>query len=665
MYATAIVLSALVAAPVALGAALRPRLDNGVAKTPPMGWNTYNHYSCTPNETIVKSNAKALVDLGLAALGYRYVTTDCGWTIANRTAEGSLTWNETLFPSGFPALGQYLHDLGLLFGVYEDAGIRSCQTDMEQAGSLYHEAQDAALFTSWKIDALKYDNCFSDAATGYPNVNYEPSTSPSPRYANMTKALAAQGRSVLFQICEWGVDFPALWAPALGHTWRIGNDIIPAWRAIFRTLNQAVPQTSFAGPGQWPDLDMLEVGNNILTTAEEQTHFSLWAILKSPLVIGGALKDEVTSISDASLAILSNKDVVSYNQDSLGVSATLNRRWSEEGYEVWSGPLSGGRTVAALINWADESRELTLDLPDVGIQAAGTLKDIWAGKTVRNVKSSYTATVAAHGVMLVELSDTTAPGTYPTAKFATSKGNSVTFNSIYANTTSANHTLVISFSKSSSKASSITVQSSSTQKKSTVNVPASSKTVSSPISLSAGSANTITIHSTLAIDSIQIKSPAGTYYPATAFTLAGSATLTQCGSGFCQPVGSKIGYLDSTNTASITVPATVSNTSSSKYLELDYINNDVAFSTSWGLGANSRNITVAVNGGSPVRLEVPLSGRHSELFGPGLGWWDTASLGVSIDGWKNGDNEVVVANVAGSDAFQTWGADFVGFRVFD
>jgi alpha-galactosidase len=130
-------------------------------------------------------------------------------------------------------------------------------------------------------------------------------------------------------------------------------------------------------------------------------------------------------------------------------------------------------------------------------------------------------------------------------------------------------------------------------------------------------------------------------------------------------VGSKIGYLDSTNTAKITVPATVSNTTSAKYVELDYINNDVAFSTSWGLGANSRNITVSVNGGSPVRLEVPLSGRHSELFGPGLGWWDTSSLGVLVDGWKNGNNEVVVANEAGSDVFQSWGADFVGFRVFD
>ncbi|KAJ5288242.1 hypothetical protein N7478_003928 [Penicillium angulare] len=665
MYCTAILLHTLVAAPLALGAALRTRLDNRIGKTPPMGWNTYNHYSCSPNETIVKSNAKALIDLGLADLGYRYVTTDCGWTVANRTAEGSLTWNETLFPSGFPALGEYIHDLGLLFGVYEDAGIRSCQTSIEQAGSLSYEAQDAALFTSWKIDALKYDNCFSDAATGYPNVNYEPSKSPSLRFANMTKALAAQNRSVLFQICEWGVDFPALWAPAVGHTWRIGNDITPAWRAIFRTLNQAVPQTSFAGPGQWPDLDMLEVGNNILTTAEEQTHFSLWAILKSPLVIGGALKDEVTSISAESLAILSNKDVISFNQDSLGVSATLKRRWSESRYEVWSGPLSGGRTVAALINWANESRELTLNLADVEAQAAGMLKDIWTGKTVSNVKSSYTATVAAHGVMLVELGDTTVAGIYPTSKFGISKQNSVTFDSVYANTTSDSHTLVVKFSTSSNTATTLIVQSSSTQEKTSIKVPASNKTVSSSVSLSAGSANTVTISTTLSIESIQIQAPTGIYYPSTSFTLTGSAELTQCGSGYCQPVGSKVGYLDSTSTANVTVPARVSNSTSSKYVELDYINNDIAFSTSWGLGSNSRNITISLNGGSSVRLEVPLSGRHSELFGPGLGWWDTATLGVLIDGWTTGDNAVVVGNEAGNDAFQTWGADFVGLRVFD
>ena len=262
------------------------------------------------------------------------------------------------------------------------------------------------------------DNCFSDAATGYPNVLYTPSTSPRARYANMTNALS-QHRAVLFQICEWGVDFPALWAPSLGHTWRIGNDIIPAWRAIFRTLNQAVPNTPFAGPGQWPDMDMLEIGTNVLTTAEEQTHFSMWAILKSPLTIGGALKDDWTSIGEASLAVLKNKAAIGFNQDALGVSANLRRRWSDEGYEVWSGELEGGRIVAALINWNGFERELTLDLPDVGVQYAGTVKDAWADKIVEGVRTSYTSTIAPHGVMLLELSNTTLAGTYAADRFAT------------------------------------------------------------------------------------------------------------------------------------------------------------------------------------------------------------------------------------------------------
>lgn len=237
----------------------------------------------------------------------------------------------------------------------------------------------------------------------------------------MTRALSQHG-TVLFQICEWGIDFPALWAPSLGHTWRIGNDIIPAWRAIFRTLNQAVPNTLFAGPGQWPDLDMLEVGTGVLSTAEEQTHFSMWAILKSPLVIGGALKDELTSIDEASLAILKNEEVIGFNQDALGVSARLRRRWTEEEFEVWSGELEGGRTVAALINWADKERELTLDLPDVGVQFAGLVRDVWTGKVLEGVRTSYTSTVAAHGVMLLELSNTMKAGFYSADLFATKKG---------------------------------------------------------------------------------------------------------------------------------------------------------------------------------------------------------------------------------------------------
>lgn len=255
------------------------------------------------------------------------------------------------------------------------------------------------------------DNCYSDAAAGYPDADYTPDISPSGRFQNMTDAVLATGRPILFQICEWGVDFPSAWAPDLGNSWRITNDIIPAYRTIPRILNQAVPQTGFAGPGHWLDLDMLEVGNKVFTIPEEQTHFSLWAIIKSPLVIGAALDDAYTSISVASLAILNNKDVISYNQDSLGVAASFRRRWTDD-HEIWAGHLSGERTVVAVINLADEATELTLDLPDVGLQTAGTVKDIWNQAAAMNVTTSYTGTVEAHGTLLLELSDTTKAGQY-------------------------------------------------------------------------------------------------------------------------------------------------------------------------------------------------------------------------------------------------------------
>lgn len=157
---------------------------------------------------------------------------------------------------------------------------------------------------------------------------------------------------------------------------------------------------------------MLEVGNNVLTTSEEQTHFSLWSILKSPLVIGAALKDGQTSISSSSLAILMNKDVISYNQDSLGVPASFRRRWTTDGYEVWAGPLSGDRTVVAVINLQNSARTLSLDLPDVGLQKASTVKNIWAGTSAKNVLTSYSAAVGAHGTILLELGGTTVAGTY-------------------------------------------------------------------------------------------------------------------------------------------------------------------------------------------------------------------------------------------------------------
>jgi alpha-galactosidase len=285
-------------------------------------------------------------------------------------------------------------------------------------GSRFVEVLEPHHFALRELTSLD-DNCYSEAATGYPNVDYTPAVSPSGRYANMTAAILATNRPILFQICDWGVDFPALWAPALGNSWRVTNDIIPAFRTIPRILNQVVPQTDFAGPGHWLDLDMLEVGNGVFTIPEEQTHFSLWAILKSPLVIGAALKDAYSSISQASLAILKNKDIIGYNQDSLGVAASFRRRWTEAGYELWAGPLSGNRIVVALINFQNTDRSLTLDLPDVGVQKAGLVKDIWNGVTVANALTSYTALVKAHGTLLLELGEMVSAGSYDSSNTVT------------------------------------------------------------------------------------------------------------------------------------------------------------------------------------------------------------------------------------------------------
>ena len=214
--------------------------------------------------------------------------------------------------------------------------------------------------------------------------------------------------------------------------------------------------------------------------------------------------------------------------------------------------------------------------------------------------------------------------------------------------------MTISFSSAFSTATDITLYTSTNQKAQTIRVPASSQSVTSTLSLTAGSANKVTINSSVSINSIKIESPTGKYY----------ASNTGCA-----PVGYKIGDITATNTAKATIsasiPSGISNSTVSKYIEIDYINNDIAFSTSFSWGSNSRNITFSVNGGTPVRLEVPLSGHSSELFSPGLGWWDTATLGILLDGWKDGDNEVVVANAAATDVSQTWGPDFVGLRFYD
>lgn len=235
---------------------------------------------------------------------------------------------------------------------------------------------------------------------------------------------------------------------------------------------------------------------------------------------------------------------------------------------------------------------------------------------------------------------------------------------MYALTTSDAYTMTIQFDSPVPLSCDLGVH--SKHQRSSHQVAAGQSSITLPVSLVAGNNNTLTISTTNSIASITVTPPTGTFYPNTAFAISGSGNASHitCVPGLCAPLGVKIGDLSPNNSASLTIPASANTTTSgSRYVELTYINNDVAIATSWEDGRNARNITISVNN-QTTRLEVPLSGRSSELFSSMKGWGDSAVLGVLVHGWKQGDNEVVVGNVGGETGVQALGADFVGLKVF-
>jgi alpha-galactosidase len=269
-----------------------------------MGWNSWNRFACDISEDLIKETADALVSSGLSKLGYNYVNLDDCWHATERDADGNLVADPKRFPSGMKALGDYIHAKGLKFGIYSSAGFKTCQAF---PASLGMEDLDAAKYAEWGADYLKYDNCYQDH--GAPQVRYPP----------MAKALQNSGRDILYSLCEWGRENPATWAPEISHSWRISGDIKDEWRSIVSRANIAAPLWRYAGPGGWNDPDMLEVGNGGCSMEEYKSHFSLWAMLKAPLIIGNDIRG--LTAEDEAMKILMNDEIVAINQDPLGVQA--------------------------------------------------------------------------------------------------------------------------------------------------------------------------------------------------------------------------------------------------------------------------------------------------------------------------------------------------------
>lgn len=359
-------------------------LDNGLAIKPQMGWNSWNHFGCHVSQQVIESTADAFVAKGLDKLGYKYVNVDDCWA-QSRDSNGVIQPNTDDFPD-FKGMIDHVHSKGLYFGLYSDAGTMTCA---KRPGSLGHEVSDANTYASWEVDYLKYDNCNNDGSK------------PEVRYPVMRDALNKTGRHIFFSMCEWGVDDPATWAPKVGNSWRTTGDIRDNWGSMISRADLNDKWAQYAGPGGWNDPDMLEIGNGGMSSTEYETHMSLWCLMKSPLLIGC----DVDSMSNETLRILTNPEVIGVNQDDLGVQGKKLRVDGSSGGEVWGGPLSKGCYAVVLLNRGNTTVTVEAKWSDFGLDESRSamVRDLWKMEDVGTMKGSVSSPVPSHGVMMYRI----------------------------------------------------------------------------------------------------------------------------------------------------------------------------------------------------------------------------------------------------------------------
>jgi alpha-galactosidase len=310
-----------------------------LAKTPPMGWNSWNKFHCDVSEALIMQMADALVSSGMKDAGFEYIVIDDCWQIA-RDENGEIVADKDRFPHGMKYVADYIHSKGLKFGIYSCAGKLTCE---KRPGGLGHEYQDARSYARYGVDYLKYDWCNSSTQDAKSS------------YANMRDALFAAGRPIVFSICEWGSNKPWEWAGDVGHLWRTTGDIGDSWNSMINIFNQQKDLARYAGPGHWNDPDMLEVGNGGMTYEEYKTHFSLWCMLASPLMAGNDLQN----MTPETKSILLNKEIIALDQDSLGRQAVCYRDNGD--YQIWIKALANNEKAICLLNKSDEKKSVLVD----------------------------------------------------------------------------------------------------------------------------------------------------------------------------------------------------------------------------------------------------------------------------------------------------------------
>jgi len=362
-----------------------------LAKTPPMGWNSWNAFGLDINSKIVMSVADSMVSKGLAAAGYEYIVIDDGWQI-DRDKDGLIIADSTRFPEGIKYLADYIHSKGLKFGIYTCCGTKTCGG---LPGSFGNEAIDAKTYAEWGVDFIKEDWCNTDGLD------------TRTQYKVMSDAIKAAGRPMLLSLCEWGISSPWEWGKGIGAMWRTTNDIqdcfdcVRDWGGMgwVPILEKNVNLAPYAGPGHWNDPDMLEVGNKSLTPIECRSHFSMWCMLAAPLIAG----NNISTMNDTIRDILTAPEIIAIDQDSLGIQGT--RIKNDNGLQVWQKPLSDGSIAVALLNVTKSSAQMYVTLEEIGFKKGVTssVRDLWARRDLSAIEDTFETEVKSHDVVVIKI----------------------------------------------------------------------------------------------------------------------------------------------------------------------------------------------------------------------------------------------------------------------
>lgn len=380
-----------------------PQKFDSLALTPPMGWNSWNTFACDINEQLIRETADAMVSTGMNDAGYLYINIDDCWH-GERDSLGFIQPDPERFPSGMKEIADYIHSKGLKFGIYSCAGWKTCGGKPASRG---YEFQDAIQYAEWGVDYLKYDWCNTE------KLNAEGA------YLNMRNALYAAGRPIVFSICEWGNNKPWEWGKNTGHLWRTTGDIINCfdcvvdhgtWKSwgVMQILDKQEGLRIHAGPDHWNDPDMMEVGNG-MSVSEDRAHFSIWCMLAAPLIAGNDLRN----MSKETVEILTNKEVIAVDQDSLGIQGL--KYLSENNIEMWFKPLINDEWAVCFLNrgseegliefaWKEHNVKDDFSKKEINFNnITYTIRDLWKKENIGTTEKIFTAKIPSHDVIMLRL----------------------------------------------------------------------------------------------------------------------------------------------------------------------------------------------------------------------------------------------------------------------